>query len=105
PRGNVNDDAARFDRTMQNRRTLGTQKRQHAAGKMQPMHGGKNVHEGTAGTAGEVKTSGGKLAPDKKLSRQKQETENGSQAEPWEVALVAQRDAGHRLHRRKRGFP
>ena len=83
---------------MQNRCAMGEQKRKHTAGQMKPVHRGKNVNERTAGAAGQMKASRGEFAPNRKLSGKKQQTENGSQAEPWEVALLAQRNARNRLH-------
>ena len=88
---------------MQNRRAMGEQKRKHTAGQMKPVHRGKNVNERTAGAAGQVKASRGKFAPNKKLSGKKQQTENGGQAKPGKMALLAQRNARNRLHRGERG--
>ena len=72
---------------------------------MQAVHRSEDINEGTAGAAGEVKTSGRKLAPNKKLSSKKQHAENGSEAEPGEVALIAERDTGQRSNRGERSFP
>jgi len=104
PGRNVDDDAPGFNRAMQHRRDISEHKSEYSAGQMKAMHRGENVNEGTAGAAGEVKTSGRKLVPNEKLSGKKQETENGGQSKPGEVAFIAQRDAWHRLDRRKRGF-
>ena len=104
PGRNVDDDAAGFDRPMQNSRDIGAYKSQYASGQMQTVHRSKNVNEGTAGTAGDVKTSGGKLAPNENLAGEKQQTEDGGHGKPGEVAFVAQRDAWNRLHRGERGF-
>ena len=71
---------------------------------MKAVHRSENVNEGTAGASGEVKASGGKFAPNKKLPGKKHETENGGQSQPGEVALVAERDARNRLDRGERGF-
>src|SRR5258708_37824985 len=95
----VYDDAASFDRTMQNSRHIGKHERQNAASQVQSVHCRENVNEGTAGAAGEVKASGGKLAPNEEVPGKAQETENGGQGKPGEVALDAPRDAGNRSHR------
>src|ERR1019366_8113337 len=82
PGRNIDNDAAGFNRAMQDSRDIGEHKSQYAAGQM--------------------KASGGKLAPNEKLSGKKQEAENGGHGEPGEAALVAQRDAWHRLNRGER---
>ena len=100
----VYDDAASFDRTMQNSRHIGKHESQHAASQVQAVHCSENVNEGTAGAAGEVKTFGGKLAPNEELPGKEQEAKDGGHGKPGEVAFVAQRDAWNRSHRGESSF-
>ena len=57
---------------MQHRRDIGEHKGKYSTGQMKAVHRSENVNEGTAGAAGEVKTGGGKLAPNEKLPGKKQ---------------------------------
>ena len=71
PGGDVDDNSARFHGTMQNNGGVRDQKRYDAAHQMKSMHSGEHVDEGTAGAAGEVKSSGRELVPNQKLSGKK----------------------------------
>src|ERR1022692_2726187 len=76
----------------------------NAAGQVESVHGGEDIDKETAGTAGEVKTEGRQLAPDQKLSGEKEETESCGQSEPGKMPFVSERDAGNGSDWSERGF-
>src|ERR1700689_1231623 len=72
---------------------------------MQPVHRRQDINERTTRAAREVKASAGKPAPGEELPGKKQQTERGGESEPWEMALVAERNSPDRFDWRQGGLP
>ena len=104
-RGNVDHDAARFDRPVEkgNRRRI--EQHDDSAEEMDCMGSSQKIDKGTTGTRSKTESMSGQCSPGHPLADEKAKTENYRKTEPGEVALVTQRNAGNGADGKQGGLP
>jgi len=87
------------------RRTLGRQQGQDPSEQMHGVRAGEQIHEGTAGARGDVRTSRRQIAPGQPLAGEKTQSKHNGQRQPGKFLFRTQGYSRNRLYRFERDFP